>query len=78
MYLKKRNHHTPKLRSDITTVFPQSLWEQPFLQPMQKLKMILPQHSHKLFGNGFQTAVPKKLLGTVYFDKSCGVNVVMV
>ena len=27
-------------------------------------------HSQKLYGNSCQTAVPKKLIGTVYFDKS--------
>ena len=35
------------------------------------LFMLLLQHSDKLCGNGCQTAVPKKLMGTVYFDKSC-------
>ena len=38
---------------------------------MQKLNVILLQHSHKLCGNGCQTAVPKKLMGMVYFDISC-------
>ena len=38
---------------------------------LNKWNMILVQDSQKLCGNGCQTAVPKKLMGTVYFDKSC-------
>ena len=30
--------------------------------------MIYKHHSHKPCGNGYQTAVPTKLVGTLYFD----------